>query len=185
MGHFTLQLGALDGLGIIGMRPLADTRGHLMRLFCEEELRPLGWRGQVVQANHTLTRDKGTVRGMHFQNPPHGETKIVTCLSGEVLDVAVDLRAGSPTFLRWAGIVLSENNRRAYYIPEGFAHGFQTLSENVQMLYFHSAAYAPESEGGLNPLDPGLNIDWPLPVGTLSERDKNLPSAGDFGGIPQ
>jgi len=180
MGHFKLRSGGLDGLGIIEKRPLGDERGHLMRMFCAEELRPFGWRGQIAQINQTYTRTKATIRGVHFQNPPHAETKIVTCLKGSVFDVAVDLRPNSPTFMQWSAQILSEDNHLSFYIPEGFAHGFQTLSDEVQMLYFHSTAYAPEHESGIMPLDADLNIAWPLPAGTLSERDKSLPSAQEL-----
>jgi len=183
--HLNITPGALDGLSVIEMRPLADARGHLMRLFCEDDLAVLGWKDKrhIHQANHTLTRDKATIRGLHFQRPPHAETKIVTCLKGAVFDVAVDLRRDSPTYLQWAGIELSAQQPRAYHIPEGFAHGFQTLTDQVEMLYFHTAPYAPDAEGGLNALDPILNISWPLPAGTMSERDRALPGAANFAGL--
>ena len=183
--HFDLIPGALDGLSVIEMHPLADARGHLMRLFCEDALAALGWKGKrhICQANHTLTRHKATIRGLHFQHPPHAETKIVTCLRGAVFDIAVDLRQNSPTYLQWAGVELTAENRRAYHIPEGFAHGFQTLTDDVEMLYFHSAPYVPDAEGGLNALDPLLNISWPLPAGNMSDRDKALPRANEFTGL--
>ena len=129
----------------------------------------------IVQINHTLTVMRGTVRGLHFQYPPHAEIKIVSCLRGEVFDVAVDLRQGSPTFLQWHGEILSASNHRTLLIPEGFAHGFQTLSDDCELLYFHTAAYQPSAEGGLNAQDPKLNIFWPETVVELSSRDAGQP----------
>lgn len=183
--HFTVNPGAIEGLSVIDMQPLGDARGHLMRLFCEEDLATLGWSGarRVQQANHTLTQQKATIRGLHFQHPPHAETKIVTCLRGAVFDVAVDLRKDSPAYLHWAGVELSSQNRRSYHIPEGFAHGFQTLCDEVEMLYFHSAPYVPEAEGGLDALDPLLGISWPIAAGTMSDRDRALPKADTFKGL--
>lgn len=138
----------------------------------------------LVQVNHTLTRRRGTVRGMHFQWPPHAETKFVSCLAGEILDVAVDLRRHSPTFLRWHGEILSVANQRSLLIPEGFAHGFQALTDDCELLYLHTAAYAPGAEGALNALDPRLAIAWPLPVTDRSERDcLHALVADDFEGL--
>lgn len=127
----------------------------------------------IVQINHTLTRLKGTVRGMHYQLPPYAEIKMVSCLHGEVFDVAVDLRKGSPTFLQWRGEVLSAANRRSLLIPEGFAHGFQALSGDCELVYLHTASHRPDAEGGLNVMDPALAIAWPLAIGEVSERDGN------------
>jgi dTDP-4-dehydrorhamnose 3,5-epimerase len=129
----------------------------------------------VAQINHTGTRKKGTVRGMHFQYPPHAELKLVSCLRGHIWDVAVDLRAGSPTFLKWHAEELSAENGRAMLIPEGCAHGFQTLTNDVEMLYVHSAPYVTESEGGVRATDPLLAISWPMPIAEISERDANHP----------
>ena len=149
-----------------------DSRGSLTRLFCSKELRFL-WPGPVMQINQTTTAFKGTVRGLHFQHPPHAEKKLVLCLRGEVWDVAVDLREGSPTFLRWHAECLSTVNRRAMLIPEGFAHGFQALTPEVEMLYFHSAAHCPEAEGGVCPTDPQLGIPWPKIVSLISDKGKS------------
>jgi len=183
---FIIRPGAIEGLSVLEMQPTEDARGQLMRLFCEADLAELNWGRslRVRQANHTLTRDKATIRGLHFQHPPHAETKIVTCLKGRVYDVAVDLRCDSPTFLHWAGVELSAENRLSFHIPEGFAHGFQTLCDDVEMLYFHSMPYAPEAEGGLAALDPSLGISWPLAVGEISERDRALSKASAFKGLP-
>jgi dTDP-4-dehydrorhamnose 3,5-epimerase len=121
---------------------------------------------------------------MHFQHPPHAETKLVSCLRGEVFDVAVDLRHNSPTFLRWHAERLSADNHKTLVIPEGFAHGFQTLTDDCEMLYFHTAAYQPGAEGGLNAQDPRLAIEWPLPVVGLSPRDAVYQFLGeDFSGV--
>jgi dTDP-4-dehydrorhamnose 3,5-epimerase len=117
---------------------------------------------------------------MHFQHPPHAEIKLITCLRGEVFDVAVDLLHNSPTFLHWHAERLSAKSHRTLLIPEGFAHGFQTLSNNCEMLYFHTAAYHPASEGGLNPIDPRLAVHWPMEVGGLSQRDSSHPLIDDF-----
>ena len=125
----------------------------------------------IVQINHSRTTKVGAVRGMHFQRPPHAEMKLVRCLKGRVWDVAVDLRTDSPTFLQWHAEELSATNHRALLIPEGFAHGFQALSDGVELVYLHSAAYTKESEGGLNPKDARLSIAWPLAITELSGKD--------------
>lgn len=158
----------------------SDNRGHLVRMFCGRELAGLGWDEPVAQSNLTLTRRAGTVRGMHFQRPPHGETKLVTCVRGRVFDVAVDLRRGSATFGQWFGTVLDAKELVALNIPKGFAHGFQALTDDAEMLYFHSAEYAPDHEGGLNPLDQATGIAWPLPITEMSERDAALPGIADL-----
>jgi dTDP-4-dehydrorhamnose 3,5-epimerase len=165
----------LQGLNLIQRNPIGDNRGYLERMFCLGELQSLIPGKGIVQINHTLTAKCGTVRGLHFQDPPHAETKIVSCLRGEVFDVAVDLRQGSPTFLHWHAEILSASNHRTLLIPEGFAHGFQTLSEDCEMLYFHTAAYQPSAEGGLNAQDPRLDIRWPEVVVGLSSRDAAYP----------
>lgn len=158
-------------LRVLQRKPLGDSRGYLERMFCTEELDEVLVGRCIVQINHTLTSSRGTVRGLHFQHPPHAETKFVSCLRGEVFDVAVDLRRDSPTFLRWHAEMLSADNHRTLVLPEGFAHGFQTLTDDCEMLYFHTTAYHGPAEGGLNALDPLLLIHWPLPVEGLSPRD--------------
>lgn len=171
MSSFSVHDTPLVGLRCIERQVRADARGFLSRVFCSQSLQSWGWQGQIAQINHTFTMQRGTVRGCHYQLPPHAEIKLVSCLQGEVWDVAIDLRAGSPTFLRWHAEHLSAANKKAMLIPQGFAHGFQTLCDDVEMLYCHSAPYAPDAEAGLNPLDPGLDIAWPLPVQHLSPRD--------------
>lgn len=165
----------LQRLKLIQRKPIGDQRGYLERMFCAEELQSLIPGKGIVQINHTLTAKRGTVRGLHFQYPPHAETKFVSCLRGEVFDVAVDLRQGSPTFLRWHSEILSADNYKSLLIPEGFAHGFQTLIESCELLYFHTAKYQPGAEGGLNAQDPRLDIRWPEAVLELSSRDVALP----------
>jgi dTDP-4-dehydrorhamnose 3,5-epimerase len=174
----------LPGLKRIERQRVGDARGYLERLFCAEELRAAGWIGPVAQINHTCTTTIGTVRGLHFQRPPCAEAKLVSCIRGEIFDVAVDIRAGSPTFLRWHGERLSAGNNRAFLIPEGFAHGFQALSDAAELIYCHSAPYSAAAEGGLDPQDPGLGIDWPLPVAGMSARDTRHPRLdGSFAGV--
>lgn len=165
----------LAGLRVLQRKPIGDQRGYLERLYCNEELQALAPGKPISQINRTLTAARGTVRGMHFQRPPHAEIKFVSCLRGEVFDVAVDLRDNSPTFLRWHAEVLSADNHKTLVIPEGFAHGFQTLTDDCEMFYLHTAAYDLAAEDGLNPQDPALTITWPLPMTELSVRDASHP----------
>lgn len=164
--------------------PHRDARGAFTRLFCAEELRPVLGRRQILQINHSSTRSAGAVRGMHFQQPPHAELKMIRCLRGRVWDVAVDLRAGSPTFLRWHAQELAQDDAQMLVIPEGFAHGFQVLQPDSELLYLHTAFYNPSAEGGLRHDDPRLCIAWPLPPQDLSPRDLSHPLVGaDFTGV--
>lgn len=175
---------AIAGLCLVQRKPLGDSRGYLQRLYCGEELAALGVGGAIVQINHTMTSRRGTVRGMHYQRPPHAETKFVSCLRGEVFDVAVDLRRNSATFLQWHAEVLSADNHRTLVVPEGFAHGFQTLSDDCELLYLHTAAYNPGSEGALNAKDPRLAIKWPLPISERSAKDAAHPLLdNEFSGL--
>jgi len=176
VSRFLLTRSPIDGLVLIERTRIGDSRGFLSRMFCAEELRAAGWDKPIAQINHTRTERRGTVRGMHFQTSPHVEMKLVSCVQGEVLDVAVDLRTNSPTFLQWHAEKLSAENRRALLIPEGFAHGFQALSDGTELLYCHSAPYTPEAEAGLHPQDPKLGISWPLPIAEISERDNQHPA---------
>lgn len=175
MNRFSIAEAPLPGLKVIERKRRTDARGFLSRLFCSEEFASIGWTKPIAQINLTSTIGKGTIRGMHFQYQPHAEMKLVSCLHGEVWDVAVDIRTDSPTFLRWHGLHLSADNSKALMIPEGFAHGFQALTDDIELLYCHSTAYFAEAEGGLNPLDPKLAIAWPLPVTEMSDRDKAHP----------
>jgi dTDP-4-dehydrorhamnose 3,5-epimerase len=180
---FDIQATPLPDLKVLVRKPLSDSRGYLERMFCLEELRGILTSRCIVQGNHTLTSNKGTVRGMHFQRAPHAEMKLVSCLRGSVFDVAVDLRKGSPTFLRWHAEILSAENHRTLVIPEGFAHGFQAMTDNCEMLYLHTASYVQDAEGGLNPRDSRLAIAWPLPITEMSPRDaEHAPIDADFEG---
>lgn len=181
--RFDTQMTPLSGPKVIVRKPLGDSRGYLERMFCLDELQDVFGERRIMQINHTLTRVKGTVRGMHFQYAPHAEMKFVSCLRGAVFDVAVDLRKDSPTFLRWHAELLSADNYKTFAIPEGFAHGFQTLTDDCEMLYFHTSAYVPNAEAGLNPQDARLAIAWPLPIAEMSPRDAaHAPIAADFEG---
>lgn len=174
----------LGGLVVVERSRIEDHRGFFSRFFCADTLAEAGFDLPVAQINHTLTRTRGALRGMHYQHPPHAEVKMVSCLRGEVFDVAVDLRADSPTFLHWHGELLSGVNQRSLLIPRGFAHGFQALTDDCELLYLHSAAYAPDAEGAVNALDPRLAISWPLAIADMSERDRTHPMLDpDFKGI--
>jgi dTDP-4-dehydrorhamnose 3,5-epimerase len=171
--RFTFIDTSLKGLTVFQRKPIGDSRGYLERMFCLEDLKELSGNRIIHQINHTLTVKKGTLRGLHFQHPPHAETKWISCIKGEVFDVAVDIRKDSDTFLQYHAEILSAENHRTLCIPEGFAHGFQTLTEDCEMLYFHSAPFVNGSEGGLHAEDPFLAIHWPLTITEQSERDKN------------
>jgi len=170
-----LQALPLGGLYLLESEPFRDGRGSFTRLFCARELHAAGCLKPVVQINHSLTHARGAVRGLHFQHPPYAEIKIVRCLVGAAFDVAVDLRPDSPTYLRWHAEVLTPDNGRALLLPEGFAHGFQTLAKNTELLYLHTDFYTPGAEGGLRYDDPAMGIQWPLSVGEVSDRDRNHP----------
>jgi dTDP-4-dehydrorhamnose 3,5-epimerase len=183
--RFASRQTPIRGLCVLERKPLGDHRGFLERLFCAEELADLTLGKGVAQINHTLTRKAGTVRGLHFQHPPHSECKFVSCLRGEVFDVAVDLRRGSATFLQWHAVILSADNHLTFAIPEGFAHGFQTLRDECELLYVHTAPYRAAHEGGLNVEDPRLKVRWPRDIAERSERDASFPYlADDFAGLP-
>lgn len=175
MSDLAIHPTALDGLCRIVRPQRGDARGFFSRFFDADRFAELGWPGPVVQMNHTQTAATGTIRGLHFQRAPHSEWKYVSCLRGSVFDVAVDLRRRSATYGQWYGAVLSADNGHSLCIPAGFAHGFQTLESDCEMIYLHSAAYAPASEGGIDALDVGLGIAWPLPVSSRSDRDIALP----------
>lgn len=155
-----------------------------MRLFCAQELQPLLKQRQIAQINHSITIHAGAVRGLHFQYPPHAEMKMVRCLSGRVWDVAVDLRAGSPTLLSWYAQELAPDNAQMMVIPEGFAHGFQVLEPNSELLYLHTEFYRPSFEAGLRHDDPKIGISWPIKPIDLSPRDLSHPLLiDDFTGV--
>jgi dTDP-4-dehydrorhamnose 3,5-epimerase len=163
----------LEGLIRLERSVKKDDRGSFERLFCDSELDYLLPENfSITQINRSFTSTCGTIRGLHFQRQPFSEIKVLSCLSGEIFDVTVDIRPESKTFLQWHGEVLTENSATSLLIPEGFAHGFQTLTDNCELIYFHSAPWNKAAEGGLNPFDQRLTIDWPVSVVKVSERDK-------------
>ena len=185
MARVDISSTPLAGVMRIQRQKLEDSRGFFSRFFCAEELGAAGFSGPIAQINHTLTRRRGSVRGLHFQHPPHAEDKLVSCLHGEIFDVAVDLRRESSTFLQWHGEILSAENAMSLFIPKGFAHGFQSLSDDAELLYLHSAPYAAAAEGALNARDPALAIAWPLAFGDVSDRDASHPFiTAEFTGLP-
>lgn len=179
MSHFHIKETLLQGLKVIQRHPRKDSRGQFERAFCSEELSAAGWTTPVMQINHSITSVVGSVRGLHYQKPPKAEKKMVLCLRGRVWDVAVDIRASSETFLSWHAEELSAENNRALLIPEGFAHGFQVLEGESELLYLHSEQYAPQLEDGLSTMDPRLSIPWPLAIGEMSDRDRGFPVVTD------
>ena len=159
------------GAFLITPAPRRDDRGWFVRTFDRSAFIDKGLCGNWVQMNHSMTAKTGSIRGLHFQNVPAAEIKLVRCVAGRVFDVLVDLRPDSPTRWQWFGVELSAKNQQMLYIPEGCAHGFQTLTPNCELIYCHSTAYAPEHEGGVRYDDPKLTINWPLPVTDISARD--------------
>ncbi|MBD3291232.1 dTDP-4-dehydrorhamnose 3,5-epimerase [candidate division KSB1 bacterium] len=165
----------LPGAFIIKPELMEDERGFFARTWCQREFREHGLNPNLAQCNISYNRKKGTLRGMHFQLPPHEEAKCVRCTKGTIYDVIIDLRSDSDTFMQWIAVELSEQNRKTLYIPEGFAHGFQTLTDDTEIFYQMSEFYAPGSAGGIRWNDPQFNIDWKGEVSVISEKDKNLP----------
>jgi dTDP-4-dehydrorhamnose 3,5-epimerase len=163
----------IAGVTVIERTLVTDNRGSFSRLFCARELQEVIGERNIAQINHSHTNAIGAVRGLHFQQAPHAEMKVVTCLKGKVWDVAVDLRRGSKTLLRWHCEELSSTNCKALVVPEGCAHGFQVLEADSELLYLHTAFYNPAAEGGVRPTDPRVAISWPLPIVDLSVRDQN------------
>ena len=175
MSRFVFHETLVDGLSLVERKAIDDERGYMERLFCVEDLREMLGNRSVAQINRTVTKEAGTIRGLHFQNPPYSELKVVSCVRGSVFDVVVDLRKGSPTFLQWHSQILCESNKLSFVIPEGFAHGFQSLSDNCELIYIHTSIYEPSAESALNPLDTQLAIQWPLPITQISKRDREHP----------
>jgi dTDP-4-dehydrorhamnose 3,5-epimerase len=161
----------------------ADARGYFVRTFCVEEFAAHGLATRFPQCSQSHTRARGTLRGMHFQRAPHAEAKLVRCVAGAIFDVIVDLRPGSPGYLRWQGFELSAANGCALYVPEGFAHGFQTLADDTDVFYMISHPYAPGAGAGVRHDDPAFGIAWPLPVAGLSEKDAAWPLVDPVRGI--
>ncbi len=155
--------------------PFEDERGSFARTFCEREFSARGLTTRFVQHSLSHSLRRGTLRGMHFQTPPHQEVKLVSCIRGAIFDVVVDLREGSATYGQWAGFELSEQNRREFYIPQGFAHGFQTLTDDATVSYLISEFYTPDASTGVRYDDPAFDITWPLKPTVMSEKDGNWP----------
>ena len=165
----------LPGVFLIEPEPIADDRGFFARTWCSREFADRGLVAAIAQCSLSFNRRKGTLRGMHYQAPPHEEVKIVRCTAGAIYDVVIDLRPGSPTRGRWLGVELSAANHRHLYVPAGFAHGFQTLADDTEVFYQISQFYHPESARGLRYDDPAFGIRWPLGDITVSERDLSFP----------
>jgi dTDP-4-dehydrorhamnose 3,5-epimerase len=171
----------LKGAWLVTPEPALDERGGFARLFCAETFAARGLVSTLDQISISYNRRAGTLRGLHLQRPPHAEAKLVRVTAGTIFDVAVDLRAGSPTFGQWFGVVLDASQRQQLYIPAGFAHGFQSLSDGAEVLYLISTAYAPESQDGVRWDDPAIGVAWPDPEGAiLSDRDRASPPLADF-----
>jgi dTDP-4-dehydrorhamnose 3,5-epimerase len=166
---------SIEGVVIVETTKHGDHRGEFFRAYCQRELAPIFGERQILQINVSKTNAAGTVRGLHYQRPPQAEMKLIRCIKGKVWDVAVDLRAGSPTYLKWHAEELSADAAKMLVIPEGCAHGFQVLEEGSELLYLHTEFYSPEAEAGVWYNDPSLNIQWPLAVTDISERDRLHP----------
>ena len=162
----------LSGLMLVELTPQSDERGAFTRWYCERELAPALQGRKIVQANHSMTRQVGAVRGMHYQHPASAEIKLIRCIRGGIFDVVVDLRSGSDTFLDWFGVDLQEGDSQLLLVPEGCAHGFQVLEGNAEVLYLHTAYYEPGHEGGVRYDDPAIGIKWPHQPCDLSVRDR-------------
>jgi dTDP-4-dehydrorhamnose 3,5-epimerase len=169
----------LAGAHVLDIEPRADTRGFFARTFCTREFAVHGLDPVVLQGNLSFNLRRGTLRGMHFQCPPHAETKIVRCTRGAIVDVIVDLRPESPTYLQHLAVELTAENRRALYVPRRFAHGYQTLEDQTEVMYLTGEYYAPDFEGGLRYDDPRLGIRWPFPAGDVSDKDRVWPLLSD------
>ena len=165
----------IPGAFQIELEPRGDARGFFARAFCQEEFASHGLNPTIAQANLSVSKERGTVRGMHFQRPPHGEAKTVRCTRGRIFDVLVDLRKDSPTYLGWLGVELSATNHRMLYIPEMCAHGFLTLEDDSEVVYNTSSSYAPAAEGGIRHDDPAVGIQWPAEIRVISDKDRDWP----------
>lgn len=165
----------LEGLYLLKPNIIEDERGLFTRTFCKKELVGFGFKKELVQFNHSFNTKKGTIRGMHFQLAPFTETKLIRCVEGSVWDVSIDLRKNSETYLQYFGIELSRKNMFSILIPDGFAHGFQTLEDNTSLIYHHSEYYTPDVDRGILYNDPAVGIKWPLPLSIISQKDKSYP----------
>lgn len=173
----------IEGVYIIELNPYSDERGIFSRIYCKKELQEIGINKDFVQANYSLTHKKGSVRGLHYQIHPKEEAKLIKCINGRVFDVAVDLRKNSSSFLQWVKIELSKENMKMIYIPEGCAHGFQTLEDNCELLYFHSEFYSSEHERTIYYKDDKINIQWPLETSEISDKDLKAEKFNEYFGV--
>lgn len=165
----------LKGAFVISLNLLSDARGGFARTYCKKAFEQIGHTKEFVQMNHSFNTHKGTLRGMHFQKAPHQEIKLIRCIRGAVIDVIIDLRMDSPSFLKHVKVELSAENKKMIYVPENFAHGFQTLDDDSELIYHHTEFYTPSADAGICYNDPVLNIDWPLPPVMVSDKDKSYP----------
>lgn len=170
-----LEKTGIEGLYVVEPSVYGDNRGWFMESYSAKSFEKFGLCFDFVQDNHSMSLQKGTLRGLHFQNNPKAQTKLVRCTQGKILDVAVDLRKGSPTYLKWFAIELSEQNKKQLLIPKGFAHGFLTLTDNVQVQYKVDEYYCPDLDRSIRYDDPDIRIDWPIDNPILSDKDKNAP----------
>jgi len=175
----TVEDTKLPGVKIITPKVFGDNRGWFMETYSARDLKKYGIEADFVQDNRSFSAKKGIIRGLHFQKPPFTQAKLLTCLRGAILDVAVDLRTQSPTYLQWISVELTEENKKQLFIPKGFAHGFLTLTDDVEIMYKCDAFYAPEYDGGIRFDDPDLGVDWGIRNPILSEKDKNAPFLRD------
>ena len=166
---------SLAGVHLVELDRREDSRGFLARMFCEAEFAQAGLENRFVQMNNSASCHKGTLRGLHFQTPPHAEVKLMRVIHGAVFNVAVDVRRGSPTFAQWFGTRLDDRNRTMMYTPRGFAHGFLSLTDDAEVMYLSSAFYAPGTEGGVRFDDPTVGIQWPFPPQEVSDKDRAWP----------
>jgi len=165
----------LPGAYIINLDTLEDERGFFARAFCQKEFEENGLKSNIAQCNLSFNHKKGTLRGMHYQVKPYEEVKMVRCTQGKILDVIIDLRKDSATYKKWVGVELSAENNSMLYVPEGFAHGYQTLEDNSVVYYQVTEFYQPGSERGIRWNDPAFNIDWPLEISVISDKDNSHP----------
>jgi dTDP-4-dehydrorhamnose 3,5-epimerase len=165
----------LAGAYLLDLKKIEDDRGFFARSYCKNEFDEVGLNSRIAQCNVSYNRNKGTLRGMHFQAEPFPEAKVVRCTRGAIWDVIIDLRIGSPTYLKWHGVELNSESHLAFYVPEGFAHGFQTLVDDSEVLYMMSEFYQQEAARGVRWDDPAFAIEWPVPNPSMSQRDRDYP----------
>lgn len=173
MNRFEIEKTPIEGVFVVKAKPIGDARGYFERFFCSDEFNEIGFNAPVAQINHSLNNEVGVVRGIHFQWPPYNEMKLVRCINGEVYDVAVDLRKGSSTFLKYFGVKLSQQEHNYLLLPNGMGHAYQSLTAGAELIYVVSAPFTPEADCGLNPQDPAIGISWPVKIGQISDKDRN------------